>query len=250
MKIDRYLLIVMLVCSVRGLSAQEYNGTTGLLHVPSAETDAPGTFRGYVTFLDQRFTPNQLQRAGKKYNTYSYGVGITVFPWLEMSYQAVLLYMHKNGRSSEPLGYYNEDRHVDVKLRPLKEGKWWPALAVGMDDVGRFDRIETGDNGNNYFQNIYVAASKHVDIKGYEIGGHVAYRYYPSKKNKDQRGMAGGLTLRPSFYRPLRLIAEWDGVGVNAGADVLLWRHLFLQACLVHGAGFTGGVSYHFLIPH
>lgn len=250
MKIRSFLLVLLLVMSVTS-SSQEYNGTTGLLHVPSAETDAAGTFRGYVMFLDQRFTPNQLQRNGEKYNTYSYGVGITVFPWLEMSYQAALLYMHKNGQASEPLGYYNEDRHVDVKLRPLKEGKWWPAVALGMDDVGRFEYIKEGNNtGNNYFQNFYIAASKHVDIKGCELGAHVAYRYYPSEKNKEQRGVAGGLTLRPSFYRPLRFVGEWDGVGVNVGADVLLWRHLFLQACLVHGAGFTGGLSYHFIIPH
>ena len=28
--------------------------------------------------------------------------------------------------------------------------------------------------------------------------------------------------------------------------DVLLWRHLFVQACLVHGTGFMGALSYHY----
>ncbi|MCR4995642.1 MAG: hypothetical protein K6A32_09780, partial [Bacteroidales bacterium] len=62
------------------------------------------------------------------------------------------------------------------------------------------------------------------------------------------RGVAGGLSFRPSFYRHLRGIAEWDGVGMNVGADVLLWRHWFLQAAVVHGKGFMGGMSYHYTI--
>ena len=168
--------------------------------------------------------------------------------------------MHKNADKSEKMGYYNEDRRVNVKLTPLYEGCWWPAVAVGMDDIGRFKRIKTGNNRNNYFQNIYAVASKHFDIQGWELGAHLSYRYYSNDKNRDRRGVAGGITLRPAFfvkrngnterYRPLRLIAEWDGVGVNAGADVLLWRHLFLQAALVHGRGFMGGVSYHYTIKH
>ena len=147
------------------------------------------------------------------------------------------------------MGYYNEDRRVNVKVNPLYEGKWWPAIAIGMDDVGRFERIKDGNNPNNYFQNIYVAATKHFDIRGWDLGAHLAYRYYSSDVNRDRRGLAGGLTLRPALYPPLRLIAEWDGVGINAGADVLLWRHLFIQAALIHGRGFTGGIGYHYTIP-
>ena len=58
-----------------GLQAQEYNGLTGLLQVPSAETDSAGTFRGGGMFLDKRFTPAKLNFQGEKYNTFSYGVG-------------------------------------------------------------------------------------------------------------------------------------------------------------------------------
>ena len=158
--------------------------------------------------------------------------------------------MHKNYEKSEPLGYYNEDRHVNVKLIPLYEGRWWPAIAVGMDDVGDFQFLKMKDlTTNHYFENLYIICTKHFDIKGYEIGAHLGYRYYPSDNNKERRGVAGGVTLRPAFYRPLRFIVEWDGVGVNVGADVLLWRHLFIQAALIHGQGFTGGLGYHYTIP-
>lgn len=254
------LAISIFVLTAGPLLSQEYNGISGLLHVPNAETDSAGTFRGAVTFLDKRFTPSQLNRDGQKYNTMGYTIGLSAFPWLEISYSAALLYMHRNARESEPLGYYNEDRRVNVKLRPLKEGKWWPAIAVGWDDIGRIKRAATHKNTNNYFQNIYVAASKHFDIKGFELAAHIAYRYYPSDANADRRGVAGGVTFVPRLGKSLqgprawlqrpRLIVEWDGIGVNVGADVLLWRHLFVQAALIHGSGFTGGLGYHYRIKY
>ena len=224
--------------------AQEYNGLTGLLAVPSAETDSAGTFRGSAMFLHQEFMPAQMPDK----NTFNYGIGITGFRWIEASYCASLLWMHKSNREEAKMGFYNEDRRVNVKVTPLYEGRWWPAIALGMDDIGRWKHMKSGKNRNNYYQNIYIAGTKHFNIKGYELGAHLAYRYYPSDVNSDRRGVAGGVTLRPAFYRPLRVIAEWDGVGVNVGADVLLWRHLFIQASLVHGKGFMGGVSYHYTI--
>ena len=242
----RSYIVLLLWLSALCASAQEYHGTTGLLQVPNAEIDSAGTFRGGVSFLHREFLPAQMP----KKNTLSYAVGITPFRWLEMSYAAALLYMHKNSNPKEPMGYYNEDRRVNVKVSPLYEGKWWPAIAIGMDDVGRWDRIKDGNNKNNYFQNIYIAGSKHFNIKGYELGAHLAYRYYPSNVNRDRRGVSGGISFRPGFYRPLRLVGEWDAIGVNVGVDVLLWRHLFLQAALVHGQGFTGGIGYHYTIEH
>lgn len=242
-RLSIFLLGLFWACT---LQAQEYHGTTGLMQVPSAEMDSAGMFRVGASFLHQDFLPSQMRRK----NTFGYTLGLTVFRWLEMSYSCALLYMHKNGDASEPMGYYNEDRHVNVKVTPLYEGRWWPSLAVGMDDVGRFDRIKSGTNTNNFFQNIYVAATKHVDIRGYELGAHLSYRYYSSNANSDRRGVAGGLSLRPAFFRPLRIMGEWDGIGVNVGADVLLWRHLFAHAVLVHGHGFTGGLSYHYQLKY
>ena len=154
------------------------------------------------------------------------------------------------GRDAEPW-YNNEDRHVNLKLNPLYEGQWWPAIAIGWDDIGSLKSLKVNSSWttNNFFENLYIAATKHFDIKGYELGAHLAYRYYPSEKNRDRRGLASGLTLRLAFCPPLRLIAEWDGIGINAGADILLWRHLFIQAALIHGRGFTGGIGYHYTIP-
>ena len=256
------LFITFIAFALGNLVAQEYHGITGLLQTPSAEMDSAGTFRGGIMWVDKAMLPNMSYYGdGIPFSAPCYSIGFTAFRWLQFSYAGTLVKMHPDGDKSKPLGYYNEDRHISIKLNPLYEGKWWPAIAIGWDDIGNLKTLKIGNSitGNNFFENLYVAASKHFDINGFELGAHLAYRYYPSDKNSDRRGVAGGVTFVPRLGESLqgprawlqrpRLIVEWDGIGVNVGADVLLWRHLFIQAALIHGQGFTGGLGYHYTIP-
>ena len=87
-------------------------------------------------------------------------------------------------------------------------------------------------NDAKYFMNFYLAATKHIDLKGHELGVHLAYRYYPSEYNKKWQGVVGGITYRPSFAKNLRGIVEYTGNDVNIGVDYYLWKLLFLQASL------------------
>lgn len=240
--------------------SQEYCGTSGLLALPTAEGVEAGTFRGGAFYLCKQFTPDKLTCDGEKYNTGGYFISLAPWKWIEMAYACTLLKYHKNKDENEPVGYYNEDRRLSLKLIPLYEGKWWPSVAVGSDDFQQFvENLYASHRGGTYFQNAYIMLSKHFDIKGFELSAHVGYRYFIHEANKNQRGVAGGLAFVPRLGKTLqgprawlqrpRFIVEWDGAGVNVGADVLLWRHLFVQAALIHGSGFTGGLAYHCQIP-
>ena len=248
------IALFFIICFVieEFLMPQAYHGITGLLQTPCAESDSSGTFYGGVSWVDKAMLPNMGSYGdGIPFSAPSYTIGMTVWTWLQLSYTGTICKMHKNDDPTQPMGYYNEDRHFNLKLRPLQEGKWWPAVAIGWDDIGNFKtlKINTKITDNSFFENLYISVSKHFDIRGTEIGAHLAYRYYPSERNKDRRGIAGGITIRPSFFRHLRGIVEWDGIGVNAGADVLLWKRLFAQVSLGHGTGFSGGVGYRYQIP-
>ena len=233
------------------LLSQEYHGITGLIQTPCAETDSAGTFRGNVSWVDKSMLPNMGNYGdGIPFSAPCYTFGVTLWTWLQVSYTGTLLKMHPNRDNTRALGFYNEDRHINVKLRPLKEGKWWPSIAVGCDDVGRFN-VKWNESSiiNNYFQNLYLVASKHIEISDNELGFHLAYRYYTSYRNAERRGLSGGISFMPAFFKPLRGIVEWDGIGVNAGVDVLLWRRLLAQVALIHGRGFSGSIGYHYQIP-
>lgn len=232
-----------LCCFVLGLRAQEYAGMGGMMHVPTAEMATEGEARVGAFFLNREFLPDTYQCEGEKYNTMDYYLAITPFSWFEVAYVCTLL---KGEDNSGKVGLHMKDRYFSVKVRPLKEGKWWPAVAIGAQDPGRKVRESYAEGKypvNDYFQNIFVAASKHFLWKQHEWGVHLTYRYYTSAFNARWRGIAGGVTFRPAFARNFRAMLEYTGEDVNVGVDCLLWRHLFLQVCLQNGKYFTGGVS-------
>lgn len=236
----KFLFCCILGCCVlQVLKAQEYSGITGLIHVPTAEMATEGEARVGVFFLNLEFLPDNLNYRGQKYNTTNHFLAITPFPWIELAYVCTV---EKGMDNHGDVGYNMKDRYLAVKLRPLKEGKWWPAIAIGAQDPGRTIEDTHGDYA--YFQNFYVAASKHFVWKRHELGVHLAYRYYRSDFNAKWRGIAGGITYRPSFAKDLRAIVEYTGNDVNIGVDYLLWRYFFLQASLQNGKYFTGGLCF------
>ena len=259
-RVRRFLCVLEVFFSAPSTYAQEYCGTSGLIAVPTAGHVEGGLFRAGASYLNSHITPNKLRCDGEKYNTGGYYIGIAPWSWMELSYACTLLKYHKNRIESEPTGYYNEDRRLGLKLNPLSEGRWWPAVSFGADDVEQFVEKWMKHQGGTYYHNAYVVASKHFAIKRHQLGAHLAYRYFFSEKNSNRRGVAGGVSWMPPvrvatdagkvWLSDVRCMAEWDGACVNVGADCLLWRHLFVQAGLTNGKYFAGGLAYHYRIPY
>ena len=240
-KIGKLLLgILLLAGGCVQASAQEYTGITGMMHVPTAEMAPTGTARVGAFFLNGEFTPTKLAYKDDKYHTFNHFLAIAPFSWVELSYVCTLLKTAKNLDELQGVGFYEKDRHFCVKLRPLKEGKYWPALAIGAQDPTRTIEDKSGDYA--YFCNFYVAASKHLDIRGHELGVHLTYRYYRSDFNAKRRGVVGGITYRPAFAPNSRAMLEYTGDDVNVAVDCYLWRLLFVQAGLQNGKYFSGGL--------
>lgn len=238
------ICLCLLVCSLS--RAQEYIGTSGLIHMPSAEMLPAGTARIGGFFLNKEFLPDRIsirehnEEIGTKYHSFNHFLSITPFSWIELAYTCTLEKGHRNLDENQPVGYYFKDRFFSIKLRPLKEGKWHPAVAIGTNDPLRHYNDHSDDA--KYFMNFYVAATKHLDLQGHELGIHLAYRYYPSEYNQKWQGVVGGITYRPRFAKNLRGIVEYTGHDVNVGVDCYLWKLLFLQASLQNGKYFTGGI--------
>ena len=247
-------LLTLLSMSVQ---SQQYTGLTGLIHTPSAEMNFEGNVRIGTHYMDKHFTPDAFDFQGK-YNTADYYLSITPFSWAEVAYTCTL---QKNYRRdshaniiSDESRYYYQDRYFSIKIRPLKEGKWWPAIAVGANDpLGTLGDKGTnhdnmtpinGDGKSEYFCNYYIVATKHFAFKVGELGVHAAYRKWKRDFNSKWNGVVGGITYTPSFARNLRTIAEYTGHEVNIGADCLLWKHLLIQASLQKCRYFSGGICF------
>ena len=229
----------LLLCTTIG--AQQYLGTPGLIHVPSAEMDTACVARVGAHFVEQHFIPDELDNDQGKFNSWTNYLSITPFSWIELGYGYTLWKFHRNLEPTAKMGFYAKDRYFSLRLRPLEEGRYWPAVVVGGNDV--WGSGDDGHSGSNFYRNFYVAASKHLDLGGHLLGGRLAYRKWKLESNHKWNGVVGGITYQPAFYRNLRVIGEFDGNGVNAGIDCELFRYFLVQASLQQGKYFSGGLS-------
>ena len=227
-----YSLVLALGLLPLAGKAQQYTGISGLIHVPSADMHQEGDARLGIHYLSKETLPDVgFLYNGEKYNTYDYYLSLTPYSWLELSYMCTKRMDMVNGKPE----YRRKDRNVSVKIRPLKEGKYWPAVAIGCNDLGTsIAKSVTSSNENVqlYFQNYYVAATKHFLFSDNELGVTLAYRHFTRDYNSKWNGLVGGITFRPSFFPQARAIAEWTGNEFQLGIDALLFRHIFIQASL------------------
>lgn len=215
------------------VKAQFTYGTTGLLHMPTADMQQDKTVMLGGGYLDQHATPSRWT-----YDTWNYYLNITFFPCLEMAYTCNIFdEMVKRGNAW--LHMMNQDRNFSVRLRVWKEG-WWkswtPQIVAGVNDfttggLSDYTSMNIEGNGNGYFNRYYVAATKHFSLGG-NWGVHAAYVY--NRRNKDKlNGVAFGAdyqfalpetTLWQEAVNNLKLMAEYDSKYVNVGAHYACWK--------------------------
>ena len=157
---------------------------------------------------------------------------------MEVAYRCTLLKVKSTGK-------WNQDRSVSLRLRPLKEGKWWPSVVIGSNDL-----LTTGElnpfldsGGNRYFSSVYAVGTKHFGFYGHDIGvtvgGHVPFR-----SRSENKGVFGGVSYRPAFLKPLEVMAEYDSKVVNVGVSARLFDHFSLYAYCYDFKTVAGGLRY------
>ena len=216
-----------------GLSAkaQFTYGTTGLLHMPTADMQRDKTFMFGGSRLDSHATPDRWT-----YDTWNYYINITFFPWLEVAYTCTIFDEWARGGK---VYMKNQDRNFSGRLRLWKEGwwkEWTPQIVVGVNDFttgsgGDYTEMGVDGDGNGYFNRYYIAATKHLSWYG-EWGIHAAYLY--NRRGKDKlNGPSFGVDYQFSLkgddfihkaVNGLKLMAEYDSKFVNVGAKYTLWK--------------------------
>ena len=168
-------------------------------------------------------------------------MNITFFSFLELNYRCILL---KSDYMAKKPKFNQQDRSLSVRLRPLKEGKYWPAIVIGSNDPFK-------DKGYNYFASVYGVATKSFMIGEHRLAATAGY-YYPLSKDKYtlQDGIFGGLSYTPSFCKPLSIMAEYDSDGFNVRAAAKLWKHLSLNVFTREFKCISGGIRYECVLIH
>lgn len=225
-----FFFLLLLVGSVK---AQFTYGTTGLLHMPTADMQKDKTFLAGGGYLNKHATPDRWS-----YDTWNYYINITFLPWLEVAYTCTI-FDEWIKRGNYNIHMINQDRNFSGRLRIWKEGwwkEWTPQIVVGGNDVlhgsghgGDIGAVESG--GNTFYQRYYAAATKHLSWSG-EWGIHAAY-VYSKRVGHLFKGLAVGVdyqfTLKgeelwQKAVNKLNLMAEYDSKFVNIGARYACWK--------------------------
>lgn len=243
------LLVIAALMFSSSAYCQQYTGTTGLIHTPSAEMSAHGTARIGGHIINRHNLPgNWPLYNGDTYNTFDYYLGIALFGWMELAYTCTEKKTSGDGYWG---GYGGKDRYFSAKFRPLREGKWWPAVAIGFNDIYTGGGSETVEDGGQYFfGNAYLSLTKNFQLGKQVLGVTASYRRYFQEGNSKWNGIVGGVWWRPSFFPRMRLIAEYSGSGVNVGIDALLWKFLLLQVSLYDCKYLNGGICFQIDLTH
>lgn len=236
-RIYSYFIIFILLSFHGMLSAQTMTGMSGLPTLPSALMENDKTVKAGINFLNREFTPSVFS-----YHTFDYYLNVTILPCLEVGYTCTLFRARNRFIPGKRGKFVNQDRALSIKFRPLKEGRYYPSVVLGTNDISP-SNILTSNTSNKFFNSVYFAASKHFIITHETIGVHLAYTY---TKRKDARvkDLSLGLVYTPSFAPDLNLIAEGTRNDLNVGATYLFFKHLFVQGLMQRGRYFSGGVGY------
>lgn len=215
-------------------------GVTGGLMIPTAEMQADGTFMGGGNFL-----PKQLMPDSWDYNTGNYFVNLTFLPFVELAYRCTFLKGEfTNGNTLQ------QDRSVSVRLRALKEGAYLPALVLGSNDAftsGEVNALQQYEGKNRYFSGVYLVATKHLPWQGNELGLTLGANFF-TKSGAKNRGLFAGVSVRPTAWKGVSFMGEFDGSAVSLGGAVRLLDHLAIHAFVYDFRTVSAGIRYELIL--
>jgi hypothetical protein len=227
---NRYLSILgclQLFILAPAISGQSLTGMMGLLNAPSAEFQADGTFLIGASFLDK-----STSEYGKyTYDLLAYYGNITIVPFIEIGFRST-------GRLNEAGVSFHVDRMPSIRFRLTQESKYFPAVAMGFHDF-----ITSLETGNQYFGATYISASKHINMSQFIVGMHLSYGA-ELLRHSQFVGIFGGISINHEKLKALTLAAEYDSLGWNIGAKILLFNHLQILGVWQGLKVFSGGISY------
>lgn len=254
--------IIISIFTIGKSSAQYKYGTTGLLQMPTAEMQEDRTLMFGGGILSPQIIPSY--KWWGNYHTFNYYLNITLFPWLEIGYNCVLV-KGKEGIYHWPTNtwgkFVNQDRSFHGRLRLWKEGwwkRWTPQIVLGINDPtsGSWEGGSSSNTHmyNGFFCRYYIVATKHINYQGYgELGIHTAYVY---NKRKDYPLNGPCLGVNYKFNIPneskltkvlngLNLMAEYDSRTVNVGASYSIWKnYINIVAEMTDCQYFSGGIYF------
>lgn len=214
---------------------QGLSGTSGLFNIPVAYMLEDRTVILGAHFLHRDYGSYKYE-TDKLYEWHGVGTFATIafLPWMEVQFR----YTHLVDRVISPSTSYFPDRMTTFRFRLIPEGRYYPAVSVGFQDML---------GCCTYFKGNYLVASKSAALAGFRAQGHLGYSMpFPDHRNpmRVPEGVFGGISLSLQRYPGLELMLEHDSYRWNIAGRVLLFKHLQILAGWYEWKVFSGGLSW------
>ena len=241
-----FILIVALTLMTQLTCRAQYTDcSTGLLQMPTADMQEDGTFMITNNFLNK----HSLASSRWNYNTFQYGIGVSLWGRVEMSYVCTLVNGAWDTRPEEEKWerlriLRNQDRHFTGRICLLREGEfglaWMPALVVGVSDPvtgsggGEYigSDVDGDSEGNGFFNRNFVVLTKHFSTSMGRVGVHAGYQFN-SRKDYYINAPCVGINWQPIWLQGGRvmdrfdIIMEYDSRTINLGVIASVWENRF-----------------------
>ena len=227
--LHRVILGSLLACPPA--AAQALPGTSGLVSIPTASVAADGELTVGVNHIAAGHHAYYRDGRFDEHGAVAQFATVGFLPFVEVGLRLTRV----DDVPRQALG----DRMVSFRARLLKEGRYHPAVAVGVHDIV----------GTRIFHAQYAVASKTVRTAVGPAGVHVGYgaEVLPLRAQGRQfDGLFGGVSLAPRPW--ITLMVEYDGDHPNAGIRLGPVHGAALLGALQNLDGFSGGVSYTFAL--
>ncbi|MBR2114252.1 MAG: YjbH domain-containing protein [Prevotella sp.] len=238
--VKQYCSTILCFVTCIPINAQTVIGTNGMMNVPTADMRPAGTFDGGASLIQKELLYD------KHYYTGLFYVTFTPFSWMELTFRETIReYQYSLKRNGKTGPFTNLDRSVSARIRPLKEGKYWPSVVLGANDF-----YSEGSGSSNFYACYYGVLSKHFPIQAVGTFETTVGYARPYKKGIAYDGVMGGLSFAPDFFPDMRVMGEYDTHGYNVGIGAFLFRHLNVTCFTREFKGINATLSYQYTISY
>lgn len=236
------LLLIWAMAFTIQAHAQELLGNSGGMNIPTAEMLPSGTFRCGINYIGKGIIAaekgNTDHRWQFEYNTMNYFLNFTAFNWLEVTFRETILESNSYGKYDDYKLFREQDRSVTVKARVLKEGKYCPAVALGVNDPYSF-------TGHHVYASAWGVMTKSLHSQKLASTFTATIGYMKAfDKSQMYDGFIAGLRYTPDFLPQSSVMAEYDSKGFNIGVQATLFDHLGIYAFTREFEAFGAGIKY------
>ena len=163
---------------------------------------------------------------------------MSLFSFVELTYRMTLLKMRTyNGR----VGYHNQDRSNTIRIRPLKESRYFPAVVIGADDLFT-------EKATQYWGDYYGVLTKTFGFcKGHQLD--VTVQFGDTVLEDTGTVSATALYLLKTLTND-KLMAEYDTNGWNLGGAIRFWKRLSVHVFTREFTCVSAGLRYECTLIH